>query len=117
MTSVTAKLGPRGQNISIFVYDHVSRYQRNERQVGLLVNFDGGCDSRAKNEIEDAIRKCVGEPPKDEKWVVSVRMGLSQNYCEVRVVTANQTRTRLFLDETSKLAKAIADWISMYPLR
>jgi len=85
--------------------------------MGLLVNFDGGCDSRAKSEIEDAIRKCVGDPPKDEKWVVSVRVGFAQNYCEVRVVTAHQTRTRLFFDETPKLAKAIADWIGMYPLR
>lgn len=85
--------------------------------MGLLVNFDGSWDSQGRKEIEDAIRKSVGEPRNDENWVVSITAGLLRDYCEVRVTTTRQTRSRVFFDDSSKLAKAITDWIGMYPLR
>ncbi len=84
--------------------------------MGLLVKFDGNWDSQAKKEIEDAIRRRIGEPPNNENWVVSVTTGLSQNYCDVRVTTTRQIRSRLFFEDPKKLPKAIVDWISMYPL-
>lgn len=85
--------------------------------MGLIVNFNEGWDPKTKSNIEREIRQCISDPPIDEEWVVSVIAGFSQNYCDVRVTTPNQTRTRLFFEEAPKLAKAITDWINMYPLR
>lgn len=85
--------------------------------MAFTVNFDGSWDSRTRKEIEDAIRGCVGEPPNNETWVVSLSAGFSRDFCEVQVTTARQNRSRLFFEESSKLARAITEWISMYPLR
>jgi hypothetical protein len=85
--------------------------------VGLVVYFDEGWDPKTRRDVEDAIRKCIGDPPKDEKWFASLTTGFAQNYCEVQVTTPNQTRTRLFFEEASMLPKAITDWINIYPLR
>ena len=85
--------------------------------MGLIVSFDGGWDSQSKNVIEDILRKAIGAPPRDENWSVTLCLGFSQSYCEVRIVTPHQARTRLFLEEPSKLGVAIVNWINMYPLR
>jgi hypothetical protein len=85
--------------------------------MGLTVNFDGSWDSQTRKETEDAIRGCIAEPPNNENWVVSLSAGLSRDFCEVQVTTARQSRSRLFFEEPSKLAKAITEWIGMYPLR
>lgn len=85
--------------------------------MALIVEFDGEWDPKSKREIEDAVRKCIGAPPEDEKWTVSIAAGFSQSYCEVQVMTPNQTRTRLFFEDPARLANAITDWIKSYPLR
>jgi hypothetical protein len=85
--------------------------------VALTIDFRGGWEPRTKTQIEQALRKTVGLPPAGEKWVVSVvAAGLSQ-YCEVRVVTPNQRRSRLFFEDPANLPKAITEWIELYPLR
>ncbi|HXX46008.1 MAG TPA: hypothetical protein VEJ38_14860 [Candidatus Acidoferrales bacterium] len=85
--------------------------------MSLTVNFDGSWDSQTRKEIEDAVRRCIGEPPNNESWAVLLSAGLSGDFCEVQVTTAHQSRSRLFFDDSSKLAKAITEWIGMYPLR
>lgn len=85
--------------------------------MGVVVYFNEGWDPETRRHVEDAIRKCIGDPPKDEEWGVSLITGFSQDYCEVKVMTPNQTRTRLFFEEPAKLPKVITDWIEMYPLR
>ncbi|MGA3292675.1 MAG: hypothetical protein ABSE45_01690 [Candidatus Acidiferrales bacterium] len=83
----------------------------------LRVLFDGDWDLRIKREIEEAIRGCVGEPPADQDWAVSVFLSTSFQYCEVRVKTPHQTRRRIFFEDPRTLPKAIPDWIGLYPLR
>jgi hypothetical protein len=90
--------------------------QGTERRLGLIVNFDGFWDSPTKISIEDTIRKCV-EPPEDDQWIVSLAAGFALQYCDVRIRTPNQTRTRLFFEPPDNLPQAIADWIRLYPLR
>ncbi len=63
------------------------------------------------------LRKTLGLPPADEKWVVSVDAADFSEYCEVRVVTPNQRRSRLFFEDPANLPKAITEWIELYPLR
>jgi len=85
--------------------------------LGLIIDFNEGWNSQTKGDIEDALRKCIGQPPDGETWVVSLTTGFAQHYCEVRVRTASQTRTRLFFEEPGNLPKTINDWINLYPLR
>jgi len=91
--------------------------QGTERCLGLIIDFNEGWNSQTKGDIEDALRKCIGHPPDGETWVVSLTTGFAQHYCEVRVRTASQTRTRLFFEEPGNLPKTINDWINLYPLR
>jgi len=83
----------------------------------LIVDFNGFWDSPTKISIEDTIRKCIAEPPEDEQWIVSLTAGFALPYCEVRIRTPNQTRSRLFFEPLGKLPQAITDWIRLYPLR
>jgi len=85
--------------------------------VGLIVYFDEGWDPKTRRDVEDAVRKCIGDPPGAEEWIASLTTGLSQNYCEIKLMTPNQTRSRLFFEEAAKLPQAITDWINVYPLR
>ena len=85
--------------------------------MGLIIEFNEGWGTQTKSDIEDALRKCIAEPPKSERWVVSLAAGLAQNYCEVRVKTPRQTRTRFFFEELRHLPAAITAWINLYPLR
>jgi len=85
--------------------------------MGLLFEFNDGWDPQNRKKIEDAVRKCVGQPRNNDKWFVSVTTGFSGQFCEVQVMTPNQTRSHLFFEDPANLAEAIADWISMYPLR
>jgi hypothetical protein len=85
--------------------------------MGVNVYFNESWDRSTKKAIEDAIRKCIGEPPRGEDWLVTVTAGFAQTYCEVKVRTPNQTRSRFFFDEGTNLPKAIARWIAIYPLR
>ena len=87
-----------------------------EREVGLTIEFNEGWDLKAKSEVENALRKCISEPPEAEKWSVSLTTGLPY-YCEVRVVTPRQKRSRLFFDDSANLPEAITEWIKSYPLR
>jgi hypothetical protein len=84
--------------------------------LGLIVDFNEGWDPQTKVDIEDAVRKCIADPPQGEKWIVSLAAGFAQSYCEVRVRTPSQTRTRFFFEDPRSLPKAITDWIQLYPL-
>ena len=85
--------------------------------MSLIVEFKQGWDSHVRAAIENALRKCIAEPPPDENWVVSLEAGFAQHYCEVRVRTPSQTRTRFFFEDPRRLAQAITAWIQLYPLR
>jgi hypothetical protein len=85
--------------------------------VGLIVDFNQDWDFHVRIAIENALRKCIPEPPKDEDWIVSLAAGFAQSYCEVSVKTPSQTRTRFFFEDPHSLPKAITDWIHLYPLR
>jgi len=84
--------------------------------MGLHFEFNDGWDPQHRKNIEDAVRKCVREPRNNDKWFVSITAGFSRQFCEVQVMTPNQTRSRFFFEDPASLPKAIADWISMYPL-
>ncbi|HXQ27368.1 MAG TPA: hypothetical protein VN822_13240 [Candidatus Acidoferrales bacterium] len=81
------------------------------------MNFDGFWDADTRGNIEHAIRACVGEPPKDEEWVVSVVRQFPFQPCAVQVKTLKQTRSRLFFENSPALSKAIPDWLKLYPLK
>jgi hypothetical protein len=91
--------------------------QGTERRLSLIVDFEQGWDSHVRIAIEDALRKCIVEPPQGEDWVVSLAVGFAQHYCEVQVRTPSQTRTRFFFEDPGNLPQAITDWIQLYPLR
>jgi len=84
--------------------------------VPLRVYFDGDWDAKIKGDIEDAIRDCIGDPPADEDWAVSIVPSFSFQYCEVKVKTQRQARRRLFFEDPGMLPRAISDWIKLYPL-
>ena len=88
-----------------------------ERPMGLKTKFEGFWDPDNRASIERAIRECVGEPPKDEEWVVSIARDFPYQPCSVQVKTLKQTRSRLFFDQSAALSKAIPDWLRLYPLR
>jgi len=85
--------------------------------VGLIIDFNENWDSQTKSDVDDALRKCIAEPPDDEKWVVSLAAGFAQHYCEIRIKTPRQTRTHFFFEEPRHLPAAIIAWINLYPLR
>ena len=85
--------------------------------MGLIVDFNQGWDSQLRIAIENALRKSIVGPPDGETWTVSLAAGFAQSYCEVRVSTLSQTRTRLFFEDSHSWPKAITDWIQLYPLR
>ena len=85
--------------------------------MGLNLHFDGFWDEETKGNIEHAIRDCIGEPPKDEEWVVSIVRHYTFQPCAVQVKTLKQTRSRLFFEQSSALSKAIPDWLKLYPLQ
>ena len=85
--------------------------------MGLIVDFNEGWDSQTKSKIERALRECLAEPPDGENWKVSLVAGFAYSYCEVRVVTPNQTRSRLFFEDPHSLVTAVRDWLQLYPLR
>jgi hypothetical protein len=84
--------------------------------MSLSLNFTGYWDAETQGQLEKAIRVCVGEPPKDEDWSVSLGRSISLIYCDVRVKTSHQTRSRMFVEDPSALPKAITDWLMSYPL-
>jgi len=84
--------------------------------MSLSLNFTGYWDTETQGQLEDAIRVCIGEPPEEENWSVSVERSFSLIYCNVRAKTLRQTRSRMFVDEPSALPKAITDWLKLYPL-
>ena len=86
-----------------------------EPAMGLHIDFDGVWDMKARARIEGAVRDCVGEPPKNEDWDVSIRT--FGGYCLVSVKTLHQTRRKMFFSDVSKLAEAIPEWLQQYPLR
>jgi len=83
----------------------------------LRVHFDGYWDPETRKRVEDAVRSCIGEPPADETWAISIVAGFSLQYFEVQLRTPDQTRSHLFFNGVEKLPKAITDWINIYPLR
>ncbi len=84
--------------------------------MSLSLTFSGYWDADTQGRLEQAIRVCIGEPPKIEDWSVSLDRSISHNFCDVRVKTLHQTRSRMFLDDPSALPKAITDWLKSYPL-
>jgi hypothetical protein len=83
--------------------------------MGLHIEVDGVWDLEARARIEGTIRDCVGEPPRDEEWTVSV--SIFDSYSVVLVKTPHQTRRKMFFSEVSKLSEAIPEWLQQYPLR
>jgi len=84
--------------------------------MSLSLHFTGYWDAATQGQLEKAIRECIGEPPKDQEWSVSLSRSFSLLSCDVRVKTLHQTRSRMFLDDLSALPKAITDWLNLYPL-
>lgn len=58
--------------------------------MSLHINFDGVSDSEIRARIETAIWDCIGDPPRDEDWSVTVTS--FGNGCTVLVKTPNQRR-------------------------
>jgi hypothetical protein len=85
--------------------------------LGLIVDFNEGWNSQRRIEIDAAIRECLAQPPDGENWRVSLVAGFAPSYCEVRVKTPNQTRSRLFFEDPPSLAKAVTQWLRLYRLR
>ena len=84
--------------------------------MALTIDFGTGWDRKTRNEIEGALRACIGEPPQSEEWVVSLRAGFSR-YCDVKIATPSQRRSRLSFEDPAHLPKAITEWIELYPLQ
>lgn len=83
--------------------------------MGLHIDFNGVSDLEVRACIEGAVRECVGEPPRDEAWNVSV--SALGGYSLVLVKTSHQTRKKIFFSDVSKLSEAISERLQRYPLR
>jgi hypothetical protein len=86
-----------------------------ESAMGLHIDIDGVCDLKARTHIESAIRECIGEPPGDEDWNVSIS-GFG-GYSVVVVRTPRQARRKMFFSNVWNLSEAIPEWLQQYPLR
>jgi hypothetical protein len=82
--------------------------------MSLQINFDGLWDCETYTRIESTLRECVGTPPGDDEWNVSVTS--YGNFCVVLVKTLQQTRRKAFELCGLELAAAIPAWLKEYPL-
>lgn len=72
-------------------------------------------DPKISAEIENVFRAFLADRPKDEDWKVWIRsMG---GPCEITLKGHNQTRERLFFDESSRLPGRIREWLELYPFK
>jgi hypothetical protein len=83
--------------------------------MGLQIHFDGSWDDATQAHLETTLRACIGNPPEGQDWVVLVTC--YGNFSTVLVKATQQSRSKLFLLPATELAKAIPDWLEIYPLR
>jgi hypothetical protein len=77
--------------------------------MGFHIDVDGVSDSKAEAGIESAIRECVGEPPRDEEWNMSVSSREDQSCVVVR--TPRQALRKIFFSHFWNLSAAIPAWL------
>ena len=83
--------------------------------MGLHVEIDGVRDSEAREQMESAIRECIGQLPNDENWDVSVSRKDRQSVLVVR--TRHQARRKVFyLSNEWDLSEAIPAWLQEHPV-
>ena len=83
--------------------------------MSLDIHFDGAWEDKTKAHLESTLRACIGNPPEGQDWMVLVTC--YGNFSMVLVKATQQSRSKLFLLPASELAKAIPDWLEIYPLR
>ena len=83
--------------------------------MSLHIHFDGPWEDETQAHLESTLRSYIGNPPGDQTWTVLVTC--YGNFSTVEVRTGQQSRKKLFLLCASELAKAISDWLGMYPLK
>jgi hypothetical protein len=82
--------------------------------MGLHIDIDGVCDPKAKTSIESTIRECVGEPPKDEEWNVSISSHEGQSVVVMR--TPRQAHRKIFSSNLWNLSAVIPAWLQQHPI-
>ena len=83
--------------------------------MSLQIHFDGPWEDQTQAHLESTLRSYIGNPPGDQTW--SVLVTCYGNFSTVLVKAGQQSRTKLFWLPASELAKAIPDWLGLYPLK
>lgn len=83
--------------------------------MSLFIEFEGFWEMTTRARTETALRTCIGNPPLGEGWTVLVTS--FSDFCVVRVKTLQQTRRKVFLVCSSRLAELIPKWLEQYPLQ
>jgi hypothetical protein len=86
-----------------------------EDLLAIFIELNEIADPRTRDEVESVFRTFLGDRPKHEDWKVRIH-SIGVHY-EVVVKGANQTRQRVFLDESSRLPDKIREWLELYPFR
>ncbi len=82
--------------------------------MSLHIDMEGVSDQQAKKEIESSIRECVGEPPKNEDWNISISRSDGQSLVVVR--TPRLALRKLFFSSLWGLPDAIPAWLHQHPV-
>jgi hypothetical protein len=72
-------------------------------------------DPEIQKRIENVIRGCIGDRPKEEDWKVWIHS--SSGYCQVTVKGPSQTRGKFFFDHDLTLPEKVREWLAAYPFR
>jgi hypothetical protein len=80
----------------------------------LHIDIDGVLDLKAKAQIESSVRECVGDPPTDEEWNVSISRLDAQSVVVVR--TPRQAVRKMFFSNLWDLSAAIPAWLQQHPI-
>jgi hypothetical protein len=82
--------------------------------MSLHIDMEGVSDQQAKKQIESSIRECVGEPPKNEEWNISISRSDGQSVVVVR--TPRLALRKLFFSSLWSLSEAIPAWLLQHPV-
>jgi hypothetical protein len=83
--------------------------------VAISVELNDFSDLEIHQEIERAIRDCIGVRPNEEEWKVWIRA--SGIHCEIKIKGPTQTREKFFFEDGHPLGERIRKWLLLYPLQ
>lgn len=83
--------------------------------LALFIELNEIADRETRDRIENVLRNFLGDRPANEIWKVWIHS--IGSHCQVVLEGPNQTRQRVFFDDSSTVPEKIRDWLDLYPPR